>query len=121
MSIANFPEGEIRRARITEMPRTASVDWVKVAACGSLVTGGLLLLSGRKRAGLVMAASGTALAMLDHEDSLRRWWDALPGYVDRAQYMFEQVRDVVEDIAEKGESLRRVISREREPEPPIPA
>ena len=121
MSIADFPEGEIRRARITEMPRTASVDWVKVAACGSLVTGGLLLLTGQKRAGLVMAASGTALAMLDHEDSLRRWWDALPGYVDRAQYMFEQVRDVVEDIAEKGESLRRAISREPEREPTIPA
>ena len=60
-----------------------------------------------------MAASGTALAMLDHEETLRRWWEALPGYVDRAQYMFEQVRDVVEDIAEKGESLRRVLSRRR--------
>jgi hypothetical protein len=35
----------------------------------------------------------------------------MPGYVDRAQYMLEQVQDVVEDITEKGESLRRVLSR----------
>lgn len=119
MTIATFPEKEIRSARITEMPRTASVDWVKVAACGSLIAGGLLLLSDQKRAGLVMAASGTALAMLDHEETLLRWWDALPAYVDRAQYMFEQVREVVDDITEKGEAMRRVLARE--PRPIVPA
>jgi len=72
----------------------------------------LLLLTGHKRAGLVMAASGTALALMDHEDTLKRWWEALPGYVERAQTMFEQVRDVVEGVAEKGETLRRVLSRD---------
>jgi len=118
MTIATFPENETRTARITLMPRTALVDWVEVAACGSLIAGGLLLLSGQKRAGLVMAASGTALAMLDHEETLRSWWQALPGYVDRAQYMFEQVREVVDDIAEKGEAMRRVLSREARPVEP---
>jgi hypothetical protein len=93
------------------MPETDSFDWIKLAACGTLITGGLLLLTGQKRAGLVMAASGTALALLDHEETLRHWWDAMPEYVDRAQYMLEQVQDVVEDITEKGESLRRVLSR----------
>lgn len=114
MSVASFPNPENRSSRITEMPRNEQYDWVKVAACGSLVAGGLLLLTGQKRAGLVMAASGTALALMDHEDALKRWWEALPGYVDRAQSMFEQVRDVVEDVAQKGESLRRVLSREQD-------
>lgn len=119
MTIATFPGQDIRTARITEMPRTANVDWVKIAACGSLISGGLLLLSGQKRAGLVMAASGTALAMLDHEETIRRWWEALPGYVERAQFVVEQVREVVDDITEKGEAMRRVLSRE--PRPTIPA
>ena len=110
MVIATIPNRENKSPRITEISATAQVDWVKIAACGSLLTGGLLLLSGQKRAGLVMAASGTALALLDHEDTLRSWWEAMPGYVDRAQYMLEQVQDVVEDIAQKGESLRRVLS-----------
>jgi hypothetical protein len=102
MSVATFPDREHRSSRITEMPKSDSFDWVKFAACGSLLAGGLLLLTGQKRAGLVMAASGTALALLDHEDTVRQWWGALPEYVDRAQYMMEQVQDVVEDITEKG-------------------
>ena len=114
MIIASFPNPENRSSRITEMQRNEPYDWAKVAACGSLIAGGLLLVTGHKRAGLVMAASGTALALMDHEDTLRRWWEALPGYVDRAQTMFEQVRDVVEGVTEKGETLRRVLSRERE-------
>ena len=119
MAIATFPDRENGTARITQMPRTSNVNWVEIAACGSLIAGGLLLISGQKRAGLVMAASGTALAMLEHEDTLRSWWEALPGYVDRAQQVFEQVQDVVDDLAEKGESLRRVLSRE--PKTTIPA
>jgi hypothetical protein len=111
MSVATFPGRENQTPRINEMAENDSFDWVKVAACGSLLTGGLLLLSGQKRAGLVMAASGTALALLEHEDTVRRWWEAMPEYVDRAQYMLEQVQDVVDDIAEKGESLRRAFSR----------
>src|SRR4051812_6312432 len=106
MNIASFPNPEGRSSRSTEMASNESYDWAKVAACSSLVAGGLLLLTGHKRAGLVMAASGTAIALMDHEETLRRWWEALPGYVNRAQSMFEQVRDVMEDVAEKGESIR---------------
>ena len=96
------------------MEQNEPYDWAKVAACVSLVGGGLLLLTGHKRAGLVMAASGTAIAVMDHGETLKRWWEALPGYVDRAQSMFEQVRDVMEGVAEKGESLRRVLGRDQE-------
>ena len=83
MNLASFPKPENRYSRITEMAQNEPYDWAKVAACGSLVAGGLLLLTGHKRAGLVMAASGTVLALMDHEDTLKRWWEALPGYVDR--------------------------------------
>jgi hypothetical protein len=114
MNIASFPNPESRSSRITEMANNEQYDWAKVAACGSLMAGGLLLLTGHKRAGLVMAASGTALALLEHEETLKRWWEALPGYVERAQTMFEQVRDVVEGVAEKGETLRRVLSRDED-------
>lgn len=119
MVLTPVREREKRSQGITEMPRRESFDWVNVAACGALISGGLMLLSGQKRAGLVLAASGTALAMMDNEEALRRWWEALPEYVDRAQYMFEQVREVVDDITEKGEAMRRVLRRE--PRPTIPA
>jgi hypothetical protein len=92
-------------------PEGEPVDWVRLAACGSLVCGSLLLLSGRRRAGLVAAASGTALALLEHEDSIRRWWDALPRYMDQAHLVLNHVQDVVEKVAEKGQSLRRALER----------
>jgi hypothetical protein len=92
-------------------PETDSIDWVRVAACGSLIVGGVMLLSGQRRAGLVVAASGTALALLDQEETLKRWWQALPEYVERAQQMIDQVQEVVDDVTEKGESLRRALGR----------
>ena len=114
MNIAAFPNPENRSSGITEMAHNEPYDWAKVAACGSLLAGGLLLLTGHKRAGLVMAASGTALALMDHEETLKRWWEALPGYVEHAQTMFEQVRDGVEGVADKGETVRRVLSRDQD-------
>jgi hypothetical protein len=110
MNLTPVPS-ENRSARITEMQRREGFDWVKAAASGSLIAGGLLLLTGQKRAGLVLAASGTALALLEHEENLRNLWNALPGYVDRAQSMFDQVREVAEEIAEKGRTLRGVVAR----------
>ncbi|MGA8741592.1 MAG: hypothetical protein WB561_10450 [Terracidiphilus sp.] len=110
MSLATVPTDK-QPQRITEMPRKESVDWVKAAACGSLFAGGLLLLARQKRAGILMAASGTALAMLDHQETVSQWWKAMPGYIDRAQRMMEQVEETVERITEKSSALRRAISK----------
>jgi hypothetical protein len=105
----------LRKARTTSPeimnPQTESADWVKFAACGSLICGGLLLLTGRKRAGLIAAASGTALAMIEHEDSLREWWKALPDYVGRAHSALDHFQDVVDKVSEKGQQLRRTLGR----------
>ena len=111
MDLATVPNRDNPSQRVTEMPRKESFDWVKVAAGGSLLSGGLLLLTGHKRAGLVMAAAGTALAVLDHEEKIRDWWDALPHYIERAQSMFEQVHGIVENVSEKGEALRRMLAK----------
>ena len=55
-------------------------DWTRIAAAGAIVTGGLLLLVGWRRAGMVTAAAGTVLTMLDQEDTIRAWWSVVPGY-----------------------------------------
>jgi len=105
----------LRKSRTTppevKGPDTQPVDWVKIAACGSLICGGVLLLTGRKRAGLIAAASGTALAMVEHEETLREWWKALPRYVVHARSVIDQVQEAVEKISDKGESLRRALRR----------
>lgn len=88
-----------------------TMNWIGFAAGGTLVTAGLLLLAGERRAGMVAAASGTALALLDQQETLHTWWNALPGYIDQVQRVLGQVQDTVNEVAEKRETLRRALAR----------
>jgi hypothetical protein len=91
-----------------------TMNWVGFAAGGTLVAAGLLLLAGERRAGMVAAASGTALAMLDQQQTLQSWWNALPGYIDQVQGVLGKVQNTVNDVADKRETLRRVLARQGE-------
>ena len=75
-----------------ELVESESMNWIGFAAGGTLVTAGLLLLAGERRAGMVAAASGTALAMLDQQETLRSWWNALPTYIDQVQGFWARCR-----------------------------
>jgi hypothetical protein len=88
-----------------------TMNWVGFAAGGTLVAAGLLLLAGERRAGLVAAASGTALAMLDQPQTLHSWWNSLPGYIDQVERVLGQVQDAVTEVAAKREDLRRILAR----------
>jgi hypothetical protein len=99
-----------KEPRYSYRPRTPQgerIDWLRLAAGGTMILGGCLLLARKKRAGTVVAASGAALALLDHEDTLRRWWYALPGYVEQAQRLMGQVMDTLDNVGEMSNSLRR--------------
>jgi hypothetical protein len=102
---------------VTDFPATPEIvesetmNWIGFAAGGTLVTAGLLLLAGERRAGMVAAASGTALALLDQQQTLRSWWNALPGYIDQVQDVLVKVQDTVNEVAAKRQDLSRVLSR----------
>jgi hypothetical protein len=87
------------------------MNWTGFAAGGTLVTAGLLLLAGERRAGMVAAASGTALALLDQQQTLHSWWNALPGYIDQVQEVLGKVQHTVNEVAIKREALRQVLAR----------
>ena len=101
----NEPEVEPTAAQEKEL------NWAGYAAGISLVAGGLLLLSGRRRAGMVAASAGTAMALLDQQETLRSWWHTLPGYIDEVQLTLSQVQNAVNDMAAKREALHRILSR----------
>jgi pimeloyl-ACP methyl ester carboxylesterase len=88
-----------------------TMNWIGFAAGGTLVAAGLLLLAGERRAGMVAAAAGTALAMLDQQETLQSWWNALPGYIDQVQGVLGKVQNTVNDVADKRETLRQVLAR----------
>jgi hypothetical protein len=90
--------------------KSESMNWIGFAAGGTLVAAGLLLLVGERRAGMVAAASGTALAMIDEKETLRTWWNALPGYIDHVQRVLNQVQATVEDVDAKREALHQILT-----------
>ena len=95
-------------------PRSSGADsmnWVRVAAAGTLAASGVLLVTGRRRAGLLAAASGTALAMLDQKQTVRAWWEALPGYLSEVQSMLGRVQGAVDELSAQREKLHNVLSR----------
>jgi hypothetical protein len=91
--------------------KSEPMNWVGFAAGGTLVAAGLLLLVGERRAGMVAAASGTALALIDEKKTLRTWWNALPDYIDHVQRVLNQVQTTVEDVDAKREALHQILSR----------
>jgi len=92
-------------------PKANSVNWVRIAAACTLGASGALLLGGRRRAGLVAAATGTALALLDQQDALRKWWRVLPGYIGEVQRLLNQVQESVDEFGVQREKLGRILGR----------
>jgi hypothetical protein len=86
-------------------------SWARIAAGGTLLASGLLLLTGNRRAGLATAAAGTALALLDQQEAVRAVWDALPGYIDDVQHLLSRVEDSVAEVSLQRERLHRVLNR----------
>jgi hypothetical protein len=78
-------------------------------AAGILMAGGVLLLTGRRRAGMVAASTGTALALLDQKETLRAWWNRVPGYLDQAERMLNQVQETLQDIAVNQERIAHIL------------
>jgi hypothetical protein len=88
-----------------------SANWVTFAAAGTLAAGGALLVSGKRRAGLATAAAGTALAMLDQQETVRTWWNALPAYLSEAQGMIERLQTALDDISAQRERLHKILAK----------
>jgi hypothetical protein len=97
----------------TQEQSLAPVPWTRIAAAGTLIVGGGLLLSGRRKAGLVAAATGASLAMLDQQRTLKAWWQILPGYIGEVQRVLTQVQDAVDDVSVKRDKLEQTLSRIR--------
>ncbi|MGC9223504.1 MAG: hypothetical protein ACP5E2_06235 [Terracidiphilus sp.] len=100
-----------RDAGATSAGGADSSRWVGMIAAGTLAASGALLVTGKRRAGLAAAIAGAALAMLDQQEVVRQWWNALPAYLEEVQGMLNHAQAAVEDLSVQGEKLRRVLSR----------
>lgn len=88
-----------------------STNWLRYAAAGTLAASGALLVTGRRRAGLIAAVSGATLAMLDQKDVISAWWNTLPGFLDELHETLGRAQLAVEDLSMQGQKLREVLRR----------
>jgi hypothetical protein len=83
--------------------------WTRGLAAGSLLTGAVLLATGRRKTGLAVTAIGSVIALLEESDGVRELWDNLPDYIHTAQEALGRFEGFVQDLAEQGDRIRRVI------------
>jgi|SRR5580658_3544525 len=95
----------------TNESRSDSGDWLLYAAAGTLAAGGVLLVTGNRKAGLAVTATGAALAMLDQQETVKACWEVLPGYLTEIQDILSRVQTTVEEIAAQGAKLRRALGK----------
>jgi len=88
-----------------------SADWIRIAAAGTLAASGVLLMTGKRRAGLVVAVTGATLAVIDQKETVSDWWNRLPGYLEEVQGILTRVQSAVNELSTQGERLRNALSR----------
>lgn len=83
-----------------------NTDWLRIGVGATLLTGSLLLLTGKRKAGLLVTAAGTTLAMLEHREVVAEWWEALPRHLQKAQHMLEQAQNTIDDLTQKRDQVK---------------
>lgn len=91
--------------------QSSSPDWTHFVAAGTLLAGGVLMVTGHKRAGMAVAAAGTALALVEEQEAIKSWWKNLPGYLDDAQQFLDKIEGYLQEAAVQGQRLQGILRR----------
>src|ERR1700689_1950423 len=86
-------------------------NWVRTVAAGSLVTGAVLLASGKLKAGLAIAAAGTVFALVEDPEGVKKVWNNIPDYLDNGHSLLGRFEKFVGELTVQGEKLRTVFEK----------
>jgi hypothetical protein len=110
MNLTKIPkqiEGNLHRTVNT----VSEIPWNRTFAAASLVAGAVLLITGRRKTALAVAAAGTLVGILEEPDALRALWNNIPGYIKSGQELLVKVEGFVEQVTEQGDNIRKVLKR----------
>jgi hypothetical protein len=86
-------------------------NWVRTVAAGSLVTGAILLATGKRKAGLAVAAAGTVFALVEDPAGVKKVWNDLPDYLESGHSLLSRFEKFVGELTAQGEKLRSVVEK----------
>jgi hypothetical protein len=107
MSLTKFP----KQIEAKLPSNLSSAPWTRSVAAGTLITSAILLVLGRRKAALAVAAAGGAVALIEDPESVRKFWNDIPSYVKAGQKLLARVEGLVEQAGEQGARLRDVLKR----------
>jgi hypothetical protein len=110
MGIVSIPRRMVRERDKASSQQADSPDWINLVAGGTLLAGGLLLLANQRRAGVVMGVAGATLTLLNHQETVRDWWDQIPTYVEHLQNMIGRVQTSMEELNLHRENLHQTLT-----------
>jgi hypothetical protein len=84
-------------------------NWVRTVAAGSLVTGAILLATGKRKTGLAVAAAGTVFALLEDPEGVKKVWNNLPDYLESGHSLLGRVEKFLGELTTQGEKLRTLV------------
>jgi hypothetical protein len=77
-------------------------NWKRALVIGSLGAGAVLLLTGKRPAGLVAATVGLAVVASEYPESFEKVWKHAPDYVSRGIQIFQTLSQIAERLAEQS-------------------
>lgn len=86
-------------------------NWVRTVAAGSLVTGAILLATGKRKAGLAVAAAGTVFALVEDPEGVKKVWNSLPDYLESGHSLLGRFEKFVGELTAQGEKLRTIVEK----------
>ncbi len=86
-------------------------NWVRTVAAGSMVTGAILLATGKRKAGLAVAAAGTIFALIEDPEGVKALWNNIPDYLESGQGLLARFEKFVGELTVQGERLRTVVEK----------
>lgn len=88
------------------------LTWNRGLAAGSLLAGALLLVTGYRRAGLAVAVAGGTVALLEHPEGVRNFWNSIPNFVHASQDFLSRTESFIDELNRQAARVRHMLSRE---------
>jgi hypothetical protein len=79
-------------------------NWKKALVAGTLGTGVVLLLTGKRALGLVLAGVGGAVLAAEYPEKLEQLRENLPEYADRTMH-------ILDNVTRAGAKLAEIVER----------
>jgi hypothetical protein len=90
----------------------AETPWTRSVAAGTLVAGAVLLICGKRRSGIAVAAAGATVALLENPQAIKEAWEAMPRIMRSSHDFLARIEDFVDELNKQGIRLRSVLNQQ---------